>query len=222
MAYRSATVPFSFSDAAVQTSPRNTAIFDFSMPIVRADSWLASSEDVIEASVAGLIAKERRFQLLMNQTLAACETSGKAVPSALGESASLVATHGSALKALYPSYVYPLVRGTDRIRMAIVSACCALVAKLVSYKSSYPAKLYELYAAASEISIGYVALQATALSLGDRCAAAVAARHIRHVGQLLLTLHEIIPCESVRELQQRGLNASTDDLWEVAGISATG
>ncbi|MEO7359505.1 MAG: hypothetical protein ABI120_04205, partial [Gemmatimonadaceae bacterium] len=158
---------------------------------------------------------------LMNQTLHACETSGKVVPAALADAASMVAVHGTALKALYPSYVFPLARGTDRIRMALVSACCALVAKLVSSKSSYPAKLYELYAAASEISIGYVALQATALSLGDRCAAAVAARNLRHVGQLLLTLHEVVPFESVRELQQRGLNASTDDLWEVAGVSAT-
>ena len=221
MAYRSATVPFTFGDAAVKPSAATTPFFDFSMPIARADSWLTTSEDVIEASVAGLIAKERRFELLMKQTMNACETSGKAVPAQLTDAATALGAHGNALKALYPSYVFPLVRGTDRIRMAIVSACCALVAKLVSYKSSYPAKLYELYSAASEISIGYVALQATALSLGDRCAAAVAARHLRHVGQLLLTLHELVPVESVRELQQRGLNASTDDLWEVAGMSAT-
>lgn len=221
MAYRSATVPFSFGDTVAQPSSKTAAIFDFSMPIARADSWLTTSEDVIEASVAGLIAKERRFQLLMCQTVSACESNGNVVPAKLAESATAFNTHDSSLKALYPSYVSPLLRGTDRIRMALVSACCALVAKLVSYKSSYPAKLYELYAAASEISIGYVALQATALSLGDRCAAAVAARHLRHVGQLLLTLHEIVPFESVRELQQRGLSASTDDLWEVAGMSAT-
>ena len=128
--------------------------------------------------------------------------------------------HVTALEALYPSYVFPLARGTDRIRLAIVNACCAVVAKLVSYRTSFSTRLYELYAATSEISIEYVALQATALSLGDRCAAAVAARHLRHVGQLLLSLHEIVPFESVRELQLRGLRATTDDLWEVAGVSA--
>ena len=106
------------------------------------------------------------------------------------------------------------------MRLALVNACCAVAAKLVSHRTSYPGKLHELYAAASEISISYVALQATALSLGDRCAAAVASRHLRHVGQLLLTLHQLVPYESVRELQLRGLNASTDDLWEVAGMSA--
>ena len=117
MAYRSATVPFTFGDAAVQPSSTTTAFFDFSMPIARADSWATSSEDVIEASVAGLIAKERRFQLLMNQTLAACEASGKAVPAQLAAASADFSTHSNALKALYPAYVFPLVRGSDRIRL---------------------------------------------------------------------------------------------------------
>ncbi|MEO7996397.1 MAG: hypothetical protein ABI852_03070 [Gemmatimonadaceae bacterium] len=221
MAYRSATVPFSLGEVSIGTPSSASTFFDFSMPIARADSWLSTSNDVIEASVAALIAKERRFQHLMNQTIATCQASGVSVPAQLAAASTEFGGHATALTALYPSYVFPLARGTDRVRLAVVNACCALVAKLVSYKSSYPAKLYELYAAASEISIGYVALQATALSLGDRCAAAVAARHLRHVGQLLLTLHDLVPFESVRELQRRGLNASTDDLWEVAGISAT-
>lgn len=221
MAYRSATVPFTFGDAPLGAPTTSPAFFDFSMPIARADSWLSTSEDVIEANIGSLMAKERRLQHLMTQTISACEVTGASVPAELTEAVAAFAGHGNALAALYPSYVFPLARGTDRIRLTVVNACCALVAKLLAYKPSYPAKLHELYAAASEISISYVALQATALSLGDRCAAAVAARHLRHVGQLLLTLHQIVPFESVRELQLRGLNASTDDLWEVAGISGT-
>ena len=221
MAYRSATVPFTINDATIGRSKGVPAFFDFSVPIARAESWVATSEDVIEASVASLASKERRLAHIMTQALAACEAGGATPAPALVESAKLFGAHGDALSALYPSYSFPLARGTDRIRLAIVNACCAVAAKLVSYQSSYTAKLYELYSAASEISIGYVALQATALSLGDRCAAAVAARHLRHVGQLLLTLHELVPYESVRELQTRGMNASTDDLWEVAGVGST-
>lgn len=221
MAYRSATVPFTFGDAPRAASATAPAFFDFSMPIARADSWLTTSEDIIEANIGSLMAKERHLQHLLKQTIAACEATSATVPAELSEALSTFDTHDGALAALYPSYVLPLARGTDRIRLAVVNACYALVAKIVSYKPSYPAKLNELYAAASEISISYVALQATALSLGDRCAAAVAARHLRHVGQLLLTLHQLVPFESVRALQLRGLNASTDDLWEVAGISAT-
>jgi len=223
MAYRSATVPFSLGEATLGASPRTTqgtpAFFDFSVPIARAESWLTTSQDVIQSSVAALVSKERRLHHILNQTVASCEANGAAAPQALLEAVNTFASHASALGALYPSYVFPLASTTDRLRLAIVNACCAVAAKLVSYRTSYPAKLYELYAAASEISIGYVALQATALSLGDRCAAAVAARHLRHVGQLLLTLHELVPYESVRELQLRGMNASTDDLWEVAGMS---
>lgn len=223
MAYRSATVPFSIGNPALGASPASTAsnpaFFDFSMPIARADSWMTTSQDVVESSVHGLMAKERRLSHLLCQAVSAREASGEAVPAKLAEAVKTFDGHVQALSALYPSYVFPLARGTDRIRLAIVNACCTLAAKLVSYRTSFPTRLYELYAAASEISIGYVALQATALSLGDRCAAAVAARHLRHVGQLLLTLHELVPFESVRELQMRGLNASTDDLWEVAGVN---
>ncbi|MGV3709983.1 MAG: hypothetical protein ACO1Q7_14200 [Gemmatimonas sp.] len=225
MAYRSATVPFSIGNpalgAGVTPSASTPAFFDFSMPIARADSWMTTSQDVVEASVHSLMAKERRLNLLLSQAVAAREASGDAVPAVLVEAVKTFDGHVKSLGALYPSYVFPLARGTDRIRLAIVNACCALAAKLVSYRTSFPTRLYELYAAASEISIGYVALQATALSLGDRCAAAVAARHLRHVGQLLLTLHELVPFEAVRELQLRGLNASTDDLWEVAGVSGS-
>jgi len=225
MAYRSATVPFTLGEAALGASSRTPtgtpAFFDFSVPIARAESWITTSQDVIESSVAGLVAKERRLQHILNQTIASSEANGAGAPAVLVEAQKTFSSHAGALGALYPSYVFPLASTTDRLRLAIVNACCAVAAKLVSYRTSYPAKLYELYAAASEISIGYVALQATALSLGDRCAAAVAARHLRHVGQLLLTLHELVPYESVRELQLRGLNASTDDLWEVAGMSAT-
>jgi hypothetical protein len=221
MAYRAATVPFTVNEVTIGRSPVAPAFFDFSVPIARAESWITTSEDVIEASVAGLVSKERRLAHILSQTLAACEASGGSPSIALVEAAKTFAMHGPALTALYPSYVFPLARGTDRLRLAIVNACCAVAAKLASYRTSYPAKLYELYAAASEISIGYVALQATSLSLGDRCAAAVAARHLRHVGQLLLTLHELVPYESVRALQSRGLDASTDDLWEVAGVPTT-
>ncbi len=220
MAYRSASVPFSLGDAALGTSVRTPSVFDFPIPIARADSWLTTSEDVIQSSIASLMAKERRLNHLLNQTLVAREASGRAVPGVLVEASMTFGAHVTALEALYPLYVFPLARGTDRIRLAIVNACCAVVAKLVSYRTSFSTRLYELYAATSEISIEYVALQATALSLGDRCAAAVAARHLRHVGQLLLSLHEIVPFESVRELQLRGLRATTDDLWEVAGVSA--
>ena len=199
-------------------SPKAPAFFDFSVPIARAESWVTTSQDVIEATIAGLISKERRLQNVLNQTLATQVLVGANTPAALVDAVRALSSHTAALSALYPSYVFPLASVTDRMRLAVVNACCAVAAKLVSHKSSYPAKLYELYAAASEISIGYVALQATALSLGDRCAAAVAARHLRHVGELLLTLHELVPYESVRELQTRGFNASTDDLWEVAGM----
>ena len=224
MALRSATVPFTLGDAAVGTFPAAhgaPAFFDFSVPIARAESWLATSQDVIESNVLALVSKERRLQHVLNQTLATCEAQGVAAPAVLLESAQAFSTHAKALSALYPSYVFPLASRTDRLRLAVVNACCALAAKLVSYRTSYPAKLYELYAAASEISISYVGLQATALSLGDRCAAAVAARHLRHVGQLLLNLHQLVPMESVRELQRRGFNASTEDLWEVAGVATT-
>ncbi|MBC8089735.1 MAG: hypothetical protein H7Z40_20925 [Phycisphaerae bacterium] len=224
MAYRSATVPFSVGDAALGTPSRTPgatpAFFDFSVPIARAESWLTTSQDVIESTVAGLVSKERRLQNILTQTVATCEANGSGAPAVLVEAVKTFGAHAESLSALYPSYVFPLASTTDRLRLAIVNACCAVAAKLVSHRTSYPAKLYELYAAASEISIGYVALQATALSLGDRCAAAVAARHLRHVGELLLTLHELVPYEAVRDLQVRGLNASTDDLWEVAGITA--
>lgn len=223
MAYRSATAPFSLGDAALgapsRTPSATPAFFDLSVPIARAESWLTTSEDVIEASVAGLVSKERRLQNILSQTVASCEANGSTAPTALVEAVKTFGTHADSLSALYPSYVFPLASTTDRLRLAIVNACCAVAAKLVSYRTSYPGKLYELYAAASEISIGYVALQATALALGDRCAAAVASRNLRHVGQLLLTLHELVPYEAVRELQVRGMNASTDDLWEVAGMS---
>ena len=220
MAYRSATVPFSLGEAAMGSSARTPAFFDLPIPIARADSWLTTSEDVVQSSIASLMAKERRLTHLLNQTIAAREATGVPVPGVLLEASKTFETHVGALGALYPSYVFPLARGTDRIRLAILNACCAVAAKLVAYRTSFPTRLYELYAATSEISIAYVALQATALSLGDRCAAAVAARHLRHVGQLLLSLHDLVPFESVRELQLRGLNASTDDLWEVAGVSA--
>lgn len=220
MAYRSATVPFTLNDATIGRTSGVPAFFDFSIPIARAESWIATSDDVIEASVAGLMSKERRLVHILNQTLATCEASGGTPSLAMLEAAKTLASHTAALTALCSRSEFPLARGTDRLRLAIVNACCAVAAKLVSYRSSYPAKLYELYAAASEISIGYVALQATALSLGDRCAAAVASRHLRHVGQLLLILHELVPYESVRDLQSRGLNASTDELWEVAGVTA--
>lgn len=220
MAYRSATVPFPLGEAAVGASSRTPAFFDFSMPIVRADSWMTTSDDVVQSRAAALVSNERRLMILLNQTVAAQKGTAASPCMALLEAVGTFSGHGEALGALYPAYTFPLASTTDRIRLGIVNACCALVAKLVSYRSSYSAKLYELYAAASEISIAYVALQATALSLGDRCAAAVAARHLRHVGQLLLTLHELVPFEAVRELQVRGLDAATDDLWEVAGISA--
>ena len=206
------------SDTLVLNSA-TPAFFDFSLPIARAESWITTSQDVIEASIAGLVSKERRLSHVLTKTLAAAEICGASIPASLVEVTKSFSAHGSALSALYPSYVFPLASMTDRLRLAVVNACCAVAQKLVSYKTSYPTQLYELYAAASEISIGYVALQATALSLGDRCAAAVAARHLRHVGQLLLTLHELVPYESVRELQSRGLKASVDDLWEVAGVT---
>ncbi|MEP6763617.1 MAG: hypothetical protein ABJB66_04855 [Gemmatimonadaceae bacterium] len=200
--------------------PKAPAFFDFSVPIARAESWVTTNEDVLEATIAGLVTKERRLSCVLNQAIAMRELENEFPPATLVVADRTFANHQSALRALYPTYVFPLASFTNRIRLAVVTACCNIAAKLVSYKSSYPAKLNELYSAASEISIGYVALQATALSLGDRCAAAVAARHLRHVGQLLLTLHELVPYESVRELQSRGFNASTDDLWEVAGMSA--
>ena len=219
MAYRTATAPFALGEISAGAPTATPAFFDFSMPIARADSWLATSQDVVESSVASLMAKERRLNHLLTQTVSARETSGVAVPAVLLEAVKTFETHVNALGALYPSYVFPLARGTDRIRLAIVNACCAVATRLVAYRASFPTRLSELYAATSEISIAYVALQATALSLGDRCAAAVAARHLRHVGQLLLSLHELVPFESVRELQLRGLNATTDNLWEVAGVS---
>ena len=219
MTYRSTAVPFTLNEAAVGQTRGVPAFFDFSVPIARAESWTATSEDIIESHVASLASKERRIANIMSQALLACEASGGAVSPALTEVMNTLSGHAEALRALYPSYSFQLTGATDRIRLAVVNACCALAAKLVSYRSSYTAKLYELYAAASEISIGYVTLQATALSLGDRCAAAVAARNLRHVGQLLLTLHQLVPYESVRELQSRGVNASTDELWEVAGVT---
>ena len=219
MAYRSVTAPLSLGDVSV-ISPRATpAFFDFSIPIARGDSWHTTSQDVLESSVASLTAKERRLNYLLKQTVASREASVVAVPAVLLEAVQTFDTHVSALGALYPSYEFPLARGTDRIRLAIVNACGAVAAKLVAYRPSYPTRLSELYAATSEISISYVAFQATALSLGDRCAAAVAARHLRHVGQLLLSLHDLVPYESVRELQLRGLQATTDNLWEVAGVT---
>ena len=219
MAYRSATAPLALGEVSIRASATTPAFFDFSMPIARTDSWLTTSQDVVESNVASLMSKERRLNHLLKQTVASRETSGAAVPPLLLEAVKTFDTHVNALGALYPSYVYPLARGTDRIRLAIVNACCAVAAKLVAYRTSFPTRLSELYAATSEISIAYVALQATALSLGDRCAAAVAARHLRHVGQLLLSLHELVPYESVRELQLRGLHATTDNLWEVAGVT---
>lgn len=221
MAYRSAAAPFALGEVSMGTSATTPAFFHFSAPIARADSWLTTSQDVLESSVAALMAKERRLHHLLKQTVASRETSGVTVPAVLLEAVTTFDTHLNALGALYPSYVFPLVRGTDRVRWAIVNACCTVAAKLVAYRTSFPTRLSELYAATSEISIAYVALQATALSLGDRCAAAVAARHLRHVGQLLLSLHELVPYESVRELQLRGLPASTDSLWEVAGVTGS-
>lgn len=200
------------------TAAKAPAFFDFSVPIARAGSWVTTNEDVLEATIAGLAAKERRLASVLSQAIVMRESANEIPSAALVIAHRTFAQHEMALAALYPSYVFPLASFTNRIRLAVITACCNVAAKLVSYKSSYPTKLYELYAAASEISIGYVALQATALSLGDRCAAAVAARHLRHVGELLLTLHELVPYESVRELQLRGFNASTDDLWEVAGM----
>jgi len=221
MAYRSASAPFSLGEVSVGASATTPAFFDFSVPLARADSWLTTPQDVLESTVGSLMAKERRLNHLLKQTVASRETSGVMVPGVLLEAVTTFDTHVNALGALYPSYVFPLARGTDRLRLAIVNACCAVAAKLVAYRTSFPTRLSELYAATSEISIAYVALQATALSLGDRCAAAVAARHLRHVGQLLLSLHELVPYESVRELQLRGLHASTDNLWEVAGVTGS-
>ena len=201
-------------------APKAPAFFDFSVPIARAESWVATNEDVLEASIAGLVSKEHRLSSVLDQAIMMRELENEFPPAALVVAKRTFENHQDALKALYPSYVFPLTSFTNRIRLAVVTACCKIAATLVSHKSSYPGKLHELYAAASEISIGYVSLQATALSLGDRCAAAVASRHLRHVGQLLLSLHELVPYESIRDLQSRGLNASTDHLWEVAGMSA--
>ena len=219
MAYRSVTAPLSLGDGSARLPRTTSAFFDFSIPIARADSWHTTSQDVLESSVASLMAKELRLNHLLKQAVASRETGVGAVPAVLLESVHAFDTHVKALCALYPSYVFPLARGSDRLRLAIVNACGAVAAKLVAYRPSFSTRLSELYAATSEISISYVAFQATALSLGDRCAAAVAARHLRHVGQLLLSLHDLVPFESVRELQLRGLQATTDNLWEVAGVT---
>lgn len=138
MAYRSATVPFSLGQAATGTSSTTPAFFDFSIPIARADSWQTTSEDVVEGCVASLMAKERRLNHLLRQTVAAREESGLPVPPVLLEAAKTFDTHLNALGALYPSYVFPLARGTDRVRLAIVNACCALAAKLTAYRTSFP------------------------------------------------------------------------------------
>ncbi len=207
-------------EAALRSAETPPVFIDFSLPVAHTESWTATSDDVIEQSIAGLITKERRLCSILHEALEAREQCGAMFPGALVGLEKTFDGHFEALAALYPDCVYPLGRGVDRAFRSVTNFFRTMASKLVSSCSTYPSKLNELYAVASEISIAYVSLQATALSLGDRCAAAVAARHLRHIGQLLLSLHALVPYESVRDLQARGFKASTDDLWEVAGVTA--
>ena len=78
-----------------------------------------------------------------------------------------------------------------------------------------PRNLRDDYTAFSLAAIGYVMLNTTALALGEREVADLAAQHLQNYARGLIALHYVIPAVVVRSLQKEGLAAREDVLTDV-------
>jgi hypothetical protein len=78
-----------------------------------------------------------------------------------------------------------------------------------------PRNLRDDYTAFSLAAIGYVMLNTTALALGEREVADLAAQHLQNYARGMIALHYIIPAVVVRSLQKEGLAAREDVLTDV-------
>jgi len=78
-----------------------------------------------------------------------------------------------------------------------------------------PRNLRDDYTAFSLAAIGYVMLNTTALALGEKEVADLAAQHLQNYARGLIALHYVIPAVVVRSLQKEGLPAGEDVLPEV-------
>src|SRR5262245_45521426 len=78
-----------------------------------------------------------------------------------------------------------------------------------------PKNLRDDYTAFSLAAIGYVMLNTTALALGEKEVADLAAQHLQNYARGMIALHYIIPLVVVRSLQKEGLAARVDVLPDV-------
>jgi hypothetical protein len=78
-----------------------------------------------------------------------------------------------------------------------------------------PKNLRDDYAAFSLAAIGYVMLNTTALALGEKEVADLAAQHLQNYARGLIALQYVIPAVVVRSLQEEGLAAREDVLTDV-------
>jgi len=78
-----------------------------------------------------------------------------------------------------------------------------------------PRNLRDDYTAFSLAAIGYVMLHTTALALGEKEVADLAAQHLQNYARGLIALHYVIPAVVVRSLQQEGFAAREDVLSDV-------
>ena len=78
-----------------------------------------------------------------------------------------------------------------------------------------PRNLRDDYTAFSLAAIGYVMLNTTALALGEKEVAELAAQHLQNYARAVTALHYIIPAVVVRSLQEEGLAAREDVLTDV-------
>lgn len=79
-----------------------------------------------------------------------------------------------------------------------------------------PKDLRDDYTAASLATIGYVMLETTALSLGDREVGDLAQRHLADYARVTMRLHNVIPGAVVRFLREDGLPARDDAMPEIS------
>src|SRR5689334_7739221 len=77
-----------------------------------------------------------------------------------------------------------------------------------------PRNLRDDYTAFSLAAMGYVMLNTTALALGDREVADLAARHLQNYARGMIALQYIIPGVVVRALQEEGTAVQADVLTE--------
>jgi ferritin-like metal-binding protein YciE len=73
-----------------------------------------------------------------------------------------------------------------------------------------PRNLRDDYTAFSLAAIGYVMLNTTALALGEKEVADLAAQHLQNYARGLMALHYVIPAVVVQSLQKEGLAARVD------------